>query len=288
MVGKVALGRVSLQNHQQAREIRQRTVQYRSDTSYSHHGIKMLQAQFASVKASVPPPSLHPLLYHKRTGKFAEKIFTHGGMYKDTTIMGATRAKKREKQKFESTFESMDDLMLDFEKELGNLMKVKEKIVQNQKYMGKKTLEFYSATTIQNYYRVYFSKRRLKQLITARFLTQWYHFKQFYLRRKNAATTIARARRRHVKTRNIYIFLKINDASRKIQKFYRRQRGNRIFWGCVRLLVTVKRTIAHSLLFGQRRAIRFIQDRDHPELTQYNRAGRIFISACLRKRRVKL
>ncbi len=252
----------------------------------------MIQVQFPSVQSNqfiIPKPPNIANTHHKPQ-TFSSRILKHGGPARDTTIHAATKAAARQKTQFTKNFTQMDEIMAEFAAELDMIEKMKKEVIVTQQHMALSSLRWYSAVSIQQCYRGSRSRFALKKLRKARLIVDWVRFRVYYKHRCKVARYLSTWARSWWTRRKFLVVIKANAASRRIQRRFRNRRDYRILLHRIQLLLTVKRTVNHSLLFGTsraRRTINLIRNPISPEI-QKLKPFRSFMMSCLRKRRLRL
>ena len=251
----------------------------------------MLQYHFAQ-PPSMPAPSSsmasnNVMSMYKRNHRFTERILSHGGPQRDTTIDATTKAQKRQKQQFEKKFVEMDHIMKEFEEEMCRIEEMRVQIVSNQVYMAKCAQEHYAAVTIQQAYRGASARHQLTILKKLRLLRLWIHFRIHFRRRIKAARYISITLRKYFARQRFHTILIQNRAAKKLQKMVRSKQSYMLLRVCLTLLRQVKRTRDHVMLFAERKAFRKILLLNVPKELKPD-PMEAFMRKCIRKRRQRM
>jgi hypothetical protein len=231
------------------------------------------------------------LLNHRRSQQFSSKILAHGGPVRDTSIQAATLATRRKETHFALRCAVMDGLAAEFAAELSRVEAIKRDLVLTQQTLMQHTLEWYSALCIQQFYRRTRATQLLVQFIKSRLLIAWIHFRLHFRRICRTARKLCCWIKRYRQRHRLIILLKCGYAARKIQRHVRRRRQVRVLWDKVKLLILVKKSLGHIMLFGGRRAVREIvkRIRESEEAAEATtRTFRNFLAKCIQRTRRRL
>lgn len=260
----------------------------------------MIQLQFPSVQSNqfiVPKPPNIANTHHKPQ-TFSSRILKHGGPTRDTTINAATKAAARQRTKFTKNFTQMDEIMAEFAAELNMIEKMKKEVIDTQQHMALSSLRWYSALSIQQCYRGSRSRFALKKLRNARLIVDWVRFRVHYRYRCKMARKMSSWAKHIIGLNKLYKALKYNRAVCKIQRHFRNRRKTQYLFNSIKILMTVKNTRDHCLLFGTRRAFQYFMAIKERETTlelfsgeytyaEINRVRRC-LATWIRKRRRRL
>jgi hypothetical protein len=241
---------------------------------------------FVSSSSNIPTVPLLRLNNHRRKGQFTEKIVKHGGPVRDSGLTAATKQKERQQKKYEKEFNTVDDIMNDFENDKEEIENMKQKIEINQKKIAKRVLKWFSAIAIQLKWRQYKAKIHLHRLRAQRFLNTLLRYKCYRWRRKRCAKALVNKVKGWLSHRHFINIMRRIRAAKKIQRQVRKRQSNiKLFEAISRLCIT-KRFIQHIFLFGERRAVKMIKD--GPRHTWRIDIFKMFMAHCARKRRLRL
>lgn len=217
-----------------------------------------------------PPPSapMNTMFQYRRQQSFTSRILKHGGPARDTTIQAATKATAREKSHFTKTFSQMDDIMAEFAAEMAVIERIKKEVISNQQQMAQRSLEWYSAVSIQMLYRRMRSKLILKALKKGRLIANWLRFRVYFRYRCAKAKQICRWVKRKLILHTLYNAIRSHLAAYKIQKYFRNSKKTMYLFNSIKILLTVKNTRDHCLLFGTRRAFQHFMRIKERETTE--------------------
>lgn len=248
----------------------------------------MLQYHFAHPPTlPAPTASLNVMSMHKRNNRFTERIITHGGPKRDTTIDATTKHHEREKKAFEKKFNVMDAIQDEFEEEMNKIEIMRQQIVANQLYMAKCAHQHYSALTIQQAFRASQARYALTVLMKLRLVRCWLHFRRYFRQRVRASRYIVMWLRKYFARRRFHIILIQYKAAKRIQTAFRAKKSYLLLRVCLTLLGQVKKTRDHILLFAQRKAFKRITLLLLPAETKPNPIIQ-FMQSCIRRRRMRL
>jgi glycosyltransferase involved in cell wall biosynthesis len=244
-----------------------------------------LPSSATSSSSHIPTVPLLRLNDHRIKGHFTEKIVRQGGMFRDNTLYAASKKKERQKKQFENTFTSLDDMMIEFEKEKDDILRMKEKIESQQQMMARNILIHYSALSIQLKWRSYKAKYQLFYLKLMKLIFDWVSFRCYYRKRCRAAAIIVRKMLAYRTRRYFKKILKRVRAVSRLQRLTRRKIQNRKFFFEVFKYSRIQRFLNHILLFGKTRALHSLafgtSRPGRPSL------GQVFLAHIARKKRMK-
>jgi hypothetical protein len=240
----------------------------------------------ASSSSNIPTVPLLKLNDHRIKGHFTEKIVRHGGVFRDNTLYAATKKKERQKKQFANTFISLDDMMMEFENEKDEILRMKEKIHSQQQIMARNILLYYSAVSIQLKWRSYKAKYQLFYLKLMKLIIDWVSFRCYFRKRCRAAAIIVRKMLAYRTKLYFQKILKKIRAVKRLQRLTRRKIQNRKFFFEVFKYSRIQRLLNHITLFGKTRATHFLlfgsSRPGNPSV------GQIFLAHIARKKRLKL
>jgi hypothetical protein len=220
--------------------------------------------------------------------RFTDRIAKHGP-WSDNTLTAATKQKSREKFKSIHRFDSMNKLVNEFNEQLELIKKSQLELATEQKRMAENALRNFCCIVIQNSYRLWISIKKLKRLKAIRFLTSWIKFRVFLKIKHRASCKISLLFFRIHNRKKFRLVVLRFKAAIKIIKYLVSLKKKRDFFIKIKLLCTVKSTMKHIMLFGTRRAYKFLINRNNDSSqNSINFASKKILSVFYRRKRLKM
>lgn len=191
---------------------------------------------------------------HKRNGNFTNTLSKHG-MPRDTSLFAATRAKKKKTSYLKHRFESMDNLIKEYDREVSVIVDSQKELLEIERRMAIIALEMVSVRILQQAVRSWQARHKLKRLKAARFIYDRIYFRRYYRIRIRAALRMGMRMLMFMARRLLKIHIRENKAARLIQKLYHKWRMYKILHFRITVLGKVATLWKHYALFGKCRAI---------------------------------
>lgn len=195
---------------------------------------------------------------HKKTHNFSRKLLSHG-LFKDSSIIAATKAAKRESQEAamivkKDKFKPMDNLISEFNDEIRRIEAMKDEMLAKQKEMASKALRLLSAVTVQCWFRCCRAKVVLRRRKAGRFIAECVRFVLRFRRRWRAAQALRRSMRTFALRAATRRKILRRRAIQRITRFVRHRLRMKHLASCLRVAWGVRAVLDRALLFGSRRA----------------------------------
>jgi len=198
---------------------------------------------------------------HKRNGNFTTALIKHG-MPRDTSLFAATRMKKKVTSHLKHRFESMDDLVKEYDREISIVVDIQRELIVLQRRMATIALEMISARVIQQSLRGWSARHKLRRLKASRFIYDRVYFRRYYRIRIRAALKMGMRMLMFMARRLLKIHIRENKAARLIQKLYHKWRMYKDLHFRIAVLGKTATLLKHYFLFGKCRAIMYMRRKE--------------------------
>jgi len=177
------------------------------------------------------------------------------GISRDTSLFAATRLKKKQVVHRKNRFESMDDLVQEYNRETSFVLDLQKDLIAMQCRMTIIAIEMINVRIIQQAVRGWVARHKLKMLKISRFIYDRIYFRRYYKKRMRAACKMAMRMLMWLARRMLKIRRRERAAACLIQKMYHKWKIYRNLRFRIVVLGKAATLWKHCELFGTRRAI---------------------------------